>query len=143
MLLLITVVTRTWHEGVLSLLACILHIAATQGEVDKNLSAFAETADNLGHHTIGCAGLNDVGFEDIVLQCPNLGRSLYVLNLLVLGKQGLVGSEAQSLGGNGKNIVLLEGVDGDIGCETGLQLQVVVGGRDDYLVGNDIAGSGG
>ena len=125
------------------MLACILHIAATQGEVDENLSAFAETADNLGHHTIGGAWLNDVGFEDIVLQCPNLGRSLYVLNLLVLGKQGLVGSEAQGLGGNGENIVLLEGVDGDIGCKTRLQLQVVVGGRDDYLVGNDIAGSGG
>ena len=58
-------------------------------------------------------------------------------------EHGLVDGEAQSLRRHGENVVLLHGVDGDVGRQSGLQLQVVVGCRDDNLVGDDVALGGG
>ena len=65
--------------------------------------------------------------------------ALAVLDGLALLQKSLVGLETQSLGRNSQHVVLLESVDSNVGCKTWLKFQIVVGGRDYYLVGNNVA----
>ena len=79
-----------------------------------------------------------MSLEDVTFLSPYLASAFAVLDGLVLLEECLVRLETQSLGGDSKYIVLLKGIDGDIGRKTWFQLQVYVGGRDDNLVGDDV-----
>ena len=79
-----------------------------------------------------------MGLEDGTFLGPYFESAFAILDGLTLLQQCLVGLEAQSLGGYGKYIILLKGVDGDVGRETWLQLQIHVGSRDYYLVSDNV-----
>ena len=83
-----------------------------------------------------------MGGEHLVAERPHLVLALAVDNLHVLAHGLLGGSEAESLVGHSENSGALLGEDGDVGGESGLELEVGVGGRDDHLVGYHIVGGG-
>ena len=64
--------------------------------------------------------------------------ALTVLDGLILLQERLVRNKAQCLGRYGEDIVLLERIDGHVGRQSRLQLQVVVGSRDHHLVGHHV-----
>ena len=125
-MLLSVIVTWSWHEGIGGLLLLSL-LATADAEVYQHLGTLIDAADDLGQHTVGDACLHLVSLEGVTLHGPHLQRSLYILYLLTLLQQGLVGHEAQRLGGYCQHVVLLQRIDGDVRCQSGLQLQVLVG----------------
>ena len=66
-----------------------------------------------------------------------------VVDGLIVAEHGLVGCEAEGFGGDAEGVVELKGVDGGVGGEAGLELEIIVGGGDDDFVGDDVAGGGG
>ena len=87
--------------------------------------------------------LHAVGLEHIAFERPKLVGGVDVLNGLFLIEERFVGREAESLVGNGQDAVVLHREDGDVGRQSGLQLEVAVGCGDDHLIGDHVALGGG
>ena len=80
---LLVIIPRAGHEGVAGLVVGWL-LAAGEAEVGQHLGALADAADDLGQQTVGRASLDGMGLKDVALARPHLGRSLAVVDGLLL-----------------------------------------------------------
>ena len=80
--------------------------------------------------------------EHIVVECPHLLAALAVFDG-VLACQFGGGRKAQSLVGHAQHVLLFKGIDGDIGGEPRLELELLVGCADHHFIGHHVVGGGG
>ena len=77
-----------------------------------------------------------MGGEDIAAARPHLMLGVAVLHYVRGTDERCFGLETQGAGGHAEHALAVQGVDGDVRREAGLQLEVGVGSRDDYFVGH-------
>ena len=128
-------------DQTLTLLGILFYLRCIDDDFCYNLLSLPNALDDFGVYSVGLTDGYRMSSEGLVAEGPYLVLALAIHNLHILAHGFLGRSKTQSLVGYSEYATALLGVDGDIGCQTRLQLEVCIWSRYYHLVSNHIVGS--
>ena len=112
-------------------------------DIGENLGSCLQSAGYLCEHAVGDSHAYGYSLEASAFSGPHLILSIRVADGLIFVEHSFTWCEPESLAGYSYDVLDLEGIDDHVGCESGLELEVLVGSADDHFIGDHVAFSGG